>query len=314
MRAMSHGSLPSAVSTSSSSAAVGGASRYLRSSNSTPASSRMSFADRLFEQRWLCQMVRSAMRPSVEASARKSARPRARLGGEDGAMAEDEGPVFPAAPPERIELSRRASAGAVRPPTGRPPPMVSINESLEHLSPWMAWAAEPATEAGLRRRLRRGRGAVGPTTRLRVLGRRGARRADRRRLRAARTPRRARPRDRLLDPRRPDRAGPRHRGEPRAHRRRLRASPGIERVRIQLRRAATSAAPACPRSSATRSSASSVPDDGPCEGRPTQIVGGRAGRLDRDAPGDRLVALPGWTTARSGCSTAASAASPSPAR
>ena len=63
-------------------------------------------------------------------------------------MAEDEGPVFPAAPPERIDLGHgralvrgsadRASAAAV-----------SINESLEHLRPWMAWAAEPATEAGL---------------------------------------------------------------------------------------------------------------------------------------------------------------------
>ena len=63
-------------------------------------------------------------------------------------MAEDEGPVFPAAPPERIELSDgralvrwsadRAAAAAV-----------SINESLEHLAPWMAWASEPATEAGV---------------------------------------------------------------------------------------------------------------------------------------------------------------------
>ena len=62
-------------------------------------------------------------------------------------MVEDEGPVFPEAPPERIELSQgralvrsspdRAAAAAI-----------SINESLEHLSPWMAWAAEPATEAG----------------------------------------------------------------------------------------------------------------------------------------------------------------------
>jgi RimJ/RimL family protein N-acetyltransferase len=27
--------------------------------------------------------------------------------------------------------------------------MVSINESLHHLAPWMAWASQPATEAGL---------------------------------------------------------------------------------------------------------------------------------------------------------------------
>ena len=58
------------------------------------------------------------------------------------------GPVFPAAPPERIELgggralvrcrAARAAAAAV-----------SINDSLEHLRPWMAWAQAPATEAGL---------------------------------------------------------------------------------------------------------------------------------------------------------------------
>ena len=63
-------------------------------------------------------------------------------------MADDEGPVFAAAPPERIELSHgralvrwtaeRAASAAV-----------SMNESLEHLQPWMAWAQEPATEAGL---------------------------------------------------------------------------------------------------------------------------------------------------------------------
>ena len=65
-------------------------------------------------------------------------------------MADDEraAPVFPAAPPEPIALSGgralvrcradRAAAAAV-----------SINESLEHLKPWMAWAQAPATEAGL---------------------------------------------------------------------------------------------------------------------------------------------------------------------
>jgi RimJ/RimL family protein N-acetyltransferase len=63
-------------------------------------------------------------------------------------MAEDEGPVFRGAPRERIELpgdralvrwsADRAAAAAV-----------SINESLDHLSPWMAWASVPATEAAL---------------------------------------------------------------------------------------------------------------------------------------------------------------------
>jgi RimJ/RimL family protein N-acetyltransferase len=63
-------------------------------------------------------------------------------------MAEGEGPVFPVAPPERIELSQ--GRAIVRGSADRAAAMaVSINESLEHLSPWMAWAAEPATEAGL---------------------------------------------------------------------------------------------------------------------------------------------------------------------
>ncbi len=64
-------------------------------------------------------------------------------------MADDaSGPVFSEAPPERIELTGgralvrcsadRAAAAAV-----------SINESLEHLRPWMGWAQEPATEAAL---------------------------------------------------------------------------------------------------------------------------------------------------------------------
>jgi RimJ/RimL family protein N-acetyltransferase len=57
-------------------------------------------------------------------------------------------PTFPSAPPERIDLgigvalvrvrARRAAAA-----------VTAINTSLDHLHPWMAWASEPATEAGL---------------------------------------------------------------------------------------------------------------------------------------------------------------------
>jgi RimJ/RimL family protein N-acetyltransferase len=57
-------------------------------------------------------------------------------------------PTFPSAPPARIDLgigvalvrcrAERATATAT-----------AINASLEHLQPWMAWAAEPATAAGL---------------------------------------------------------------------------------------------------------------------------------------------------------------------
>jgi RimJ/RimL family protein N-acetyltransferase len=63
-------------------------------------------------------------------------------------MAEPEGPVFPAAPPARIELS--GGRALVRWSADRAAAaMVSINESLHHLAPWMAWASQPATEAGL---------------------------------------------------------------------------------------------------------------------------------------------------------------------
>ena len=61
---------------------------------------------------------------------------------------EDDGPVFPQAPPERIEL--RAGRALVRATADRAAAAVaSVNESLEHLQPWMAWAQEPATEASL---------------------------------------------------------------------------------------------------------------------------------------------------------------------
>ena len=63
-------------------------------------------------------------------------------------MAEDPGPTFPAAPPDRIPLT--GGRALVRWSADRAADaMVSINESLEHLAPWMAWAGEPATEAGL---------------------------------------------------------------------------------------------------------------------------------------------------------------------
>ena len=81
-----------------------------------------------------------------------------------------------------------------------------------------------------------------------------------------------------------------------------------------VRGRATPAAPGCRRSSATRFEGVEVPDDGPCEGRPTQVwLVDRADWIARRQDG-RLVAFVGWTIARSGCSTAASAASPSPGR
>jgi RimJ/RimL family protein N-acetyltransferase len=61
---------------------------------------------------------------------------------------EQDGPVFAAAPPARIELGD--GRALVRWTADRAPSAVaSINESLDHLRPWMAWAQSPATEAGL---------------------------------------------------------------------------------------------------------------------------------------------------------------------
>jgi RimJ/RimL family protein N-acetyltransferase len=63
-------------------------------------------------------------------------------------MSDDDGPRFPSAPPERIDLG--VGVALVRARAHRAPAIVdAINTSLEHLRPWMAWAAEPATEAGM---------------------------------------------------------------------------------------------------------------------------------------------------------------------
>jgi RimJ/RimL family protein N-acetyltransferase len=57
-------------------------------------------------------------------------------------------PLFALAPPERVDLP--GGLALVRP---RPDLVASavtgINESLEHLRPWMAWAQDPATEEAI---------------------------------------------------------------------------------------------------------------------------------------------------------------------
>jgi RimJ/RimL family protein N-acetyltransferase len=63
-------------------------------------------------------------------------------------MADDEAPTFPSAPPERIDLG--IGVALVRTRAHRAAATVTaINASLDHLRPWMAWAAEPATEAAM---------------------------------------------------------------------------------------------------------------------------------------------------------------------
>ena len=92
------------------------------------------------------------------------------------------------------------------------------------------------------------------------------------------------------------------------------AIPGIERVRIQCDERNVRSA-RVPEKLGYALLGVEVPDDGVvrrASRRRSWVVERR--RLDRDAAGGRLVALPGWTIARSGCSTAASAGSPSPAR
>lgn len=63
-------------------------------------------------------------------------------------MSDDDGPRFAAAPPARIELPGRDVLVRCRPALAGAAAL-AINESLDHLQPWMAWAAEPATEASL---------------------------------------------------------------------------------------------------------------------------------------------------------------------
>lgn len=61
-------------------------------------------------------------------------------------MADDERPVFPTAPPERIDLSGEVALVRASPDYAAAA-TVAVNQSLDHLTPWMAWAAEPAKEA-----------------------------------------------------------------------------------------------------------------------------------------------------------------------
>lgn len=66
----------------------------------------------------------------------------------EGAAAEPEGPVFPAVPPERIDLPRGLVLVRCDPALAGTA-VEAINASLDHLRPWMAWASEPATEAAM---------------------------------------------------------------------------------------------------------------------------------------------------------------------
>jgi RimJ/RimL family protein N-acetyltransferase len=60
-------------------------------------------------------------------------------------VTDTEAPVFPVAPPDRVELP--GGGALVRPSAALVASAVrAINTSLEHLRPWMAWAQEPATE------------------------------------------------------------------------------------------------------------------------------------------------------------------------
>ena len=61
---------------------------------------------------------------------------------------DDELPTYPAAPPDSIELPRGRCL--VRASADRTAAVVTaVNASLDHLRPWLAWAAEPATEASI---------------------------------------------------------------------------------------------------------------------------------------------------------------------
>jgi RimJ/RimL family protein N-acetyltransferase len=66
----------------------------------------------------------------------------------DAAPAEPDGPVFPAAPPEHIGLPDGLALVRCDPGLARAA-VEAVNASLDHLRPWMAWVAEPATEVGM---------------------------------------------------------------------------------------------------------------------------------------------------------------------
>ena len=62
---------------------------------------------------------------------------------------QDSPPTFTSAPPERIPLSAGRALARLR-AARTAQTVAAINASLDHLSPWMAWAAEPATEETVR--------------------------------------------------------------------------------------------------------------------------------------------------------------------
>jgi RimJ/RimL family protein N-acetyltransferase len=65
-----------------------------------------------------------------------------------GPVSEPDGPVFPSAPPERIDLDDGLALVRCTPDRAAAA-VAAIAESLDHLRPWMAWAREPLTEAGM---------------------------------------------------------------------------------------------------------------------------------------------------------------------
>ena len=233
----------------------------------------------------------------------------------------DDGARPPSRPPRRPGSPCRAGAAWPEPPSiARPRSSTTVNGSLDHLRPWTAWAAEPATEALHRRVPAAARAAVRGPPRLHLLDPRADGLSIVGRLRLARPPRPRRPRDRLLGRRAAHRAGGRHLTQRGRSRGRPSASTGSTASRSTARRP-TCAAPACPRSSGTASRAWSCPRRARTAGRTHAGRGPSGGptglRADGSVadpprtPGRTLVA---WMSARSGCSTAASAGSPSPGR
>ena len=220
-------------------------------------------------------------------------------------------PTFPSAPPERIDLD----AVALGPCAGRPSaPRRWRRSTRASTTCRRGWRGPPSRPP--RRRWRRSSPpprSLGPAPGLRLLDRRRRRRGGARRLRAARPARPRRPGDRLLGARRPHRPGHRHGGQPGRSPTPRSPSTGIERVRITCEeRNARSAR--VPEKLGYQFQGVTVPDGGPVRGPADPGVGRRAGRLDDGRRRGRAVASRAWTTARSGCSTAASAASRSPGR
>ena len=198
-------------------------------------------------------------------------------------MAEDEGPVVPGGAARADRAQPRAGRSCAWSADRAAAAVASINESLDHLSPWMAWASRAGDRGRAGRVLRRRRGAVGPAAATSA-------------TRSSRGPTSASSAAAGCTAGSTSTASRSATGSTSTAS--GRASPPRRAERSPTPRSPSRASSGCG-SSATSSNVRSArvpeklgytllrrrasPTTGTCEGRPTQVWDGRAGRLDREA-------------------------------